>query len=73
MQSCPAPGSNHQFTYDAEGRLVATTGYRYEYDAAGQRVAKDNSSGAVTSLYLRDGAGNQIAELNASLGSQPFG
>ena len=70
MQSCPAPGSNHQFTYDAEGRLVATTGYRYEYDAAGQRVAKDNSSGAVTSLYLRDGAGNQIAELNASLAAQ---
>jgi len=65
-QTCAAAGSNHQFTYDAEGRLVATAGMKYEYNALGQRVSKDNSSGVPQSLYLHDGSGNQIAELNAS-------
>jgi len=67
LQSCAAAGSNHLYTYDAEGRLIATAGYVYEYSAAGERVSKDNSSGTPTTFYLSDGSGNQIAELNASL------
>src|SRR5271157_4540880 len=65
--SCAAAGSNHQFQYDAEGRLVATAGYRYEYNALGQRVSKDNSAFKPQTLYLHDRAGNQVAELSASL------
>ena len=64
--TCPAPGSTHQYKYDAEGRLIATAGTTYEYDASGARRAKDNSSGTPTTLYIHDGQGNQIAELNAS-------
>jgi hypothetical protein len=54
-------------TYDAEGRLIATAGTQYEYNAGGERVSKDNSAGAPQTLYLHDGDGNQIAELNAAL------
>jgi len=58
------------YTYDAEGRLIATTGMKYEYNANGERVSKDNSAGAPQTLYLHDGDGNQIAELNAALAVQ---
>jgi RHS repeat-associated protein len=67
MGPCPAPGSQHLYTYDAEGRLIATGGTQYEYNAAGERVSKDNAAGAPQTLYLHDGDGNQIAELNAAL------
>jgi hypothetical protein len=70
MTTCPAPGSGHLYTYDAEGRLIATAATQYEYSATGLRVSKDNSSGVPQSLYLHDGSGNQIAELNASLAWQ---
>ena len=70
MQSCTAAGSNHLYTYDAEGRVIATAGYVYEYDASGVRVSKDSSSGTPQNLYLHDLSGNQIAELNASLTPQ---
>ena len=66
-QTCAQAGSNHLYTYDAEERLIATSGTTYEYNAAGERVSKDNASHVPQSLYLHDGAGNQIAELNASL------
>jgi RHS repeat-associated protein len=69
-QTCAQAGSNHLYTYDAEGRLIATAGMQYEYNAAGERVSKDNASGVPQNLYLHDGAGNQIAELNASLAVQ---
>jgi RHS repeat-associated protein len=65
--TCPASGSTHQYKYDAEGRLIATAGYIYEYSAGEVRKSKDNASGTPTTLYLNDGSGNQIAELNASL------
>lgn len=68
--TCAAAGSNHQYTYDAEGRLIAVAGYKYEYNADGTRVSKDNSSGMPTTLYLSDREGNQIAELNSSLAVQ---
>jgi hypothetical protein len=66
----PAPGGGHLYTYDAEGRLIATAGNQYEYSATGERVAKDNFSGVPQSMYLHDGSGNQIAELNALLAVQ---
>jgi RHS repeat-associated protein len=56
--------------YDAEGRLIATAGTQYEYNAGGERVSKDNAAGAPQTLYLHDGDGNQIAELNAALAVQ---
>jgi RHS repeat-associated protein len=68
--TCTAAGSNHLYTYDAEGRLIATASYKYEYSAEGTRISKDNSSGIPATLYLHDGDGNQIAELNASLAVQ---
>jgi len=37
----------------------------YEYNAMGERVAKD-TAGVPQALFLHDGAGNQIAELNAA-------
>jgi len=58
------------YTYDAEGRLIATAGTEYEYNANGERVSKDNAAGAPQTLYLHDGDGNQIAELNAALAPQ---
>jgi RHS repeat-associated protein len=39
-------------------------------NAAGERVSKDNSAGAPQTLYLHDGDGNQIAELDAALAVQ---
>jgi RHS repeat-associated protein len=68
--NCAAAGNNHTYTYDAEGRLSATAGVQYEYSAADERKAKDDSSGTPTAFYLTDGSGNQIAELNASLAVQ---
>lgn len=47
--------------------MIATAGTQYEYNATGERVSKDNSSGVPQTLYLHDGDGNQIAELNAAL------
>jgi len=64
--ACASAGSNHLYKYDAEGRLIATAGMTYEYDASGTRRSKDNSAGTPTTSYLHDGDGNQIAELNAS-------
>ena len=49
----------------AEGRLIATTGVTYEYNAMGERVARD-TAGVPQALFLHDGVGNQIAELNAA-------
>ncbi len=65
--TCPGSGSTHQYKYDAEGRLIATAGTTYEYDAGGARRSKDSSSGTPTTLFLHDGSGNQIAELSAAL------
>ncbi|MGB8259956.1 MAG: hypothetical protein WCE75_06380, partial [Terracidiphilus sp.] len=67
MQSCPAPGSSHLYTYDAEGRMISANGMPYEYNANGERVSKDNASGVPQTVYLHDASGNQVAELNASL------
>ena len=47
--------------------MIATAGTQYEYNATGERVSKDNASGVPQTLYLHDGDGNQIAELNAAL------
>jgi hypothetical protein len=69
MGPCPS-GSQHLYTYDAEGRLIATAGIQYEYNAGGERVSKDNAAGAPQTLYLHNGDGNQIAELNAAFAVQ---
>ena len=62
-QTSPCPGGNHQYAYDAEGRLTSTAGVQYVYDAEGLRAAKENSSGTPTNLYLHDQAGQQLAEI----------
>ena len=49
MGPCPSSGQ-HLYTYDAEGRLIATAGTQYEYNAGGERVSKDNAVGAPQTL-----------------------
>ena len=61
---------------DGEGRICAvrqqvigiTTMTQYIYDAEGRRVAKTNSSGAPTSVYVLGLGGEQVTELNGSGG-----
>ena len=56
------------YTYDAEGRVksVNNGAVQYIYAAEGNRVAKLNSSGTVTSVYILNAANQQITELNGS-------
>ena len=57
----------HTYTYDAENRIATLSGApEYIYDAEGRRVAKTNSSGAPTSVYILGLGGEQVTELNSS-------
>jgi len=57
----------HTYTYDAENRIATLSGEpEYIYDAEGRRVAKTNSSGAPTSIYILGLGGEQVTELNSS-------
>ena len=59
------PNSGRNYTYDAEGRLIASGTYSYVYDAEGRRVAKQNGS-SITAEYLFDNSGAQQIELDGS-------
>jgi len=57
----------HAYTYDAENRIATIGGApAYIYDAEGRRVAKTNSSGVATSVYVLGLGGEQVSELNSS-------
>jgi RHS repeat-associated protein len=57
---------NH-YTYDAEGRIAKLNGEpAYIYDAEDRRVAKTNSSGVATNIYVLGLGGEQVSELNSS-------
>jgi RHS repeat-associated protein len=59
---------NH-YTYDAENRIATINGAQaYIYDAEGRRVAKTNSTGSPTSVYVLGLGGEQVTELNGSGG-----
>jgi RHS repeat-associated protein len=56
----------NQYTYDAEGRISSINGgVGYVYDAEGNRVAKTNSSGVVTSVYILTAGNQQVTELDS--------
>jgi RHS repeat-associated protein len=56
----------NNYSYDAEGRIIALNGSpTYVYDAEGRRVAK-YSGGTISANYLLDLGGNQVTELNGS-------
>jgi len=56
------------YTYDAENRIATLNGVKtYIYDAEGRRVAKLNSSGAVSASYVLGLGGEQVSELNPTL------
>ncbi|HWG20812.1 MAG TPA: RHS repeat-associated core domain-containing protein [Terracidiphilus sp.] len=59
---------NNTLAYDAEGRLASINNKatQYVYDAEGIRIAKENSSGAVTASYALDPTGDQVSEMNGS-------
>jgi RHS repeat-associated protein len=46
--TCPQTLSNPTYVYDAENRLIWTSGYRYIYDADGERVEKCQAASATT-------------------------
>jgi RHS repeat-associated protein len=57
----------HNYTYDAENRVVAVDGgatATYTYDANGHRVQK--IAGGATTEYLYDLSGNVVADVNGS-------
>jgi len=57
----------HTYTYDAENRIATLNGEpEYIYDAEGRRVAKTNSSGVATAVYVLGLGGEQVSELNGS-------
>jgi len=59
----------NNYTYDAENRIATlNSAPQYIYDAEGRRVAKTNSSGAPTSVYVLGLGGEQVTELNGSGG-----
>jgi RHS repeat-associated protein len=72
--SCPQPPGTAftpTYYYDAENRLVWTSGYRYIYDADGQRVEKCQAASATTAcptsgttgtLYWRGTGSETLAE-----------
>jgi len=57
----------HAYTYDAENRIATIGGApAYIYDAEGRRVAKTNSSGVATAIYVLGLGGEQVSELNSA-------
>ena len=59
-------GLMHNFTYDAEGRLVVVDGQtQYVYDAEGKRVAV-MSGGSTVKDYLYDKDGRVVTQLDGS-------
>ena len=54
------------YSYDAAGRVHSVGGVMYVYNAEGERVAKENSSGQVTASYVLGPGGAQVAEVNGS-------
>jgi len=57
----------HSYPYDAENRIATLNGEpEYIYDAEGRRVAKTNSSGVATTIYVLGLGGEQVSELNGS-------
>jgi len=68
---CPTPPFTPSYYYDAENRLVWTSGYRYIYDGDGQRVEKCQAATATTAcltsgttgtLYWRGTGSDTLAE-----------
>ena len=59
---------NGQYTYDAENRLVSTSGWNYAYDGDGERVEKSN--GSTGTLYWRNLGGEILDESDLSGNAQ---
>jgi len=68
---CPTPPFTPSYYYDAENRLVWTSGYRYVYDGNGERVEKCQAaspttacltSGTTGTLYWRGTGSDTLAE-----------
>jgi RHS repeat-associated protein len=55
-------GPTSTYSYDAENRLITTSGYTYTYDGDGKRVKK--ATGASGTLYWQGPVGDPIAEAN---------
>jgi RHS repeat-associated protein len=69
--ACPQPPFTPSYYYDAENRLVWTSGYRYIYDGNGERVEKCQAaspttacltSGTTGTIYWRGTGSDTLAE-----------
>jgi RHS repeat-associated protein len=66
--------NNGSYVYDAENRLIATSGYSYVYDGDGQRVEKCTegttpgtcATGATGTLYWRGAGSDPLTETDLS-------
>lgn len=59
-------GLGNSYSYDGEGKLTASSGVNYVYDASGQRVEKVAGSNATEYIYFN---GQPVAILNPSTGA----
>jgi len=63
--SLTSSSTTTSYTFDAENQLLQVSGVEsYAYDAAGRRVTKTNTSGAVTAYYFYDQAGQLMYEFD---------
>ncbi|MFC3654122.1 hypothetical protein ACFONN_21465, partial [Dyella humi] len=68
--SLSSGGTTTTYTFDAENQLLQVSGVEsYAYNAAGRRVTKTGTNGAVTAYYFYDQAGQLMYEFDPSAGT----
>lgn len=68
--SLTSGGATTSYSFDAENQLLQVSGVEsYAYDAAGRRVTKTGTNGAVTAYYFYDQAGQLMYEFDPGAGT----
>lgn len=68
--SLTSGGATTSYSFDAENQLLQVSGIEsYAYDAAGRRVTKTDTTGAVKAYYFYDQAGQLMYEFDPGAGT----